>query len=330
MRKILTPQLNRSCTKAGKAFHMSRTSSYAAAAAATTTPSTNRTSKQQQPPFCPTNLHRTNPEPNCQARHPPPPNPYHIPRTASPESSVYVLTLSATPSIQEPLTSLRSKYFPPHLNKTPAHITLFHALPHSRYAVFDAAITALARRTRPYAISTGCPRRMSKGVLVLLDKGDIESKAIRAQLLDKFLREEEDEVKSHHPSPTSQASEDKEHSATQEHQEQEQRGWLSEQDLKRKGWSPHWTVMNKVDDGKRVQAALDTLTRRLCDEPERGRVDGLALWRYMPGGRWEGAKEYWFGDVGEGRSTLYTNEPYGIRSNHIRSLDLIPQIYIKT
>ncbi|KAF2642588.1 hypothetical protein P280DRAFT_380014, partial [Massarina eburnea CBS 473.64] len=95
----------------------------------------------------------------------------HTPQTPNLESHVYILTLHTTPSISHPLTQIRSEYFPPHLNRTPAHITLFHALPSSKYSTFDHDITEVAKVTRPYRISTGRPFRLRRGVAILLDAG---------------------------------------------------------------------------------------------------------------------------------------------------------------
>ncbi|KAF2812506.1 uncharacterized protein BDZ99DRAFT_474662 [Mytilinidion resinicola] len=59
------------------------------------------------------------------------PNPAYAPNTTSPEDHVYVLTLLTSPSLSTPLNALRECHFPRHLNRTAAHLTLFHALPHS-------------------------------------------------------------------------------------------------------------------------------------------------------------------------------------------------------
>ncbi|CAI6324047.1 unnamed protein product [Periconia digitata] len=282
-----------------KSVRMSGTMSYAAAAGATkfSRPTANSTDKQQQqqsaPSQPPNHALQSQLDPNRGAErthHPshttPPPNPYHTPRTSSPEANVYVLTLRTTSSISEPLAALRNTYFPAHLNKIPAHITLFHALPASRYAVFDATISALARNVRPYAISTGRPRRMRKGILVLLAEGNKQTRGLRADLLENFLQDEIHESESSSQEGQENSSESGE----------EVQGWLSEQDRKpTSAWTPHWTIMNKVDDGDKVQEALATVTGSLHNAPERGTAEGLVLWKYLVGGRWEEVKEYRFG-----------------------------------
>ncbi|KAF1950956.1 hypothetical protein CC80DRAFT_220579 [Byssothecium circinans] len=182
-------------------------------------------------------------------------NPYQIPRTNQKES----------------------EYFPSHLNKAPAHITLFHALPHSKLPTIDADIATLAASTRPYHISTGRPFRMRKGVAVLLGAGNEQTESLRQELLFKWTG--------------GQSSADNKNEI-----------WLSKQDARTAG-QPHWTVMNKVDEEKKVKKTFGELRRRLCAESEHGKVVGFVLWEYKVGGEWEPVKEYWFnGSTASGES----------------------------
>lgn len=185
------------------------------------------------------------------------PNPYHTPNTGQEEEKVYVLTLNLTPSIAVPLEEMRHEFFPRHLNRTPAHVTLFHALPHSQIDTIDADLTRLTGRTKPYHISTGKPYRLRKGVAVLLGTGDEQSQNLREELREKWFQ------------------------------------WLTTQDSRSRGWQPHWTVMNKVDEDKKVQSAFNTLRRMLFEDVHRGKVLGFDLWIYNAG-RWDHEKEYRF------------------------------------
>lgn len=190
----------------------------------------------------------------------------HVPNTGGEEQQVYVLTLALSPSIAVPLDQMRDEYFPRHLNRTPAHITLFHALPHSQLDAIDADLTRLTGRTRPYHISTGTPSRLRRGVAVLLGTGEEASQALREELRGKWS------------------------------------SFLSAQDNRSRRWQPHWTVQNKVEDDKKVVSAYNTLRRILFEETHQGKALGFDLWKYN-GGDWELAREYRFLGHGSGTNT---------------------------
>jgi hypothetical protein len=105
--------------------------------------------------------------------------------------------------------------------------------------------------------------RMRKGVAVRMDAGSESSECFREELREKWV------------------------------------GCLSEQD--RGAWSPHWTVMNKVDEEERVREGLESVKERLWKERCRGKAEGVTLWRYLPGGRWEEIEVYGF-DGGMGKA----------------------------
>ncbi|KAL5405208.1 hypothetical protein PMIN03_008588 [Paraphaeosphaeria minitans] len=191
----------------------------------------------------------------------------HAPNTGMDEQQVYVLTLALSPSIAVPLDQMRDEYFPRHLNRTPAHITLFHALPHSQLDAIDADLTRLTGRTRPYHISTGTPFRLRRGVAVLLGTGEECSQALREELRSRWA------------------------------------AFLSQQDSRSRGWQPHWTVQNKVEEEKKVISAHNTLRRILCEETHYGKALGFDLWLYKDGGHWELSREYRFLGYGSGANT---------------------------
>ncbi|KAF1967723.1 hypothetical protein BU23DRAFT_602741 [Bimuria novae-zelandiae CBS 107.79] len=220
------------------------------------------------------------------------PQPSHKPNTGQEEHQVYVLTLNLSPSISVPLDQMREEYFPKHLNRTPAHITLFHALPHSQFEVIDAELNRMASRTRPYHISTGTPFRLKRGVAVLLGSGEEQSQHLREELREQWTQ------------------------------------WLSQQDNSSRGWQPHWTVMNKVEEEKKVQSAFNTLRRILFDEVHHGKALGFDLWKYNSG-NWEHAKMYRFegherhggrtSDGVEGESYGYFEQRRKSRGNELKS-----------
>ncbi|KAF2020683.1 hypothetical protein BU24DRAFT_456731 [Aaosphaeria arxii CBS 175.79] len=202
--------------------------------------------------------HHQNPQPRQhpdQTNKPSTTNSFHRPNTANPEPHVYVLTLRLTPSISDPMSSLRTTYFPAHLNRTPAHLTIFHALPDSHIDSIESTLRAVGDSTPAFPVSAGAVFRMRRGVGVRLGDGIGQARTLRGAL------------------------------------KREWEGWLSEQD--RGGWVPHWTVMNKVDGEERVQEGLEGTKEALGREEVRGMATGLEVWRYDRG-RWVWRAEFEF------------------------------------
>lgn len=88
----------------------------------------------------------------------------HTPQTAQPESEIYVLTLNTDAEHHKRVTDLRTKYFPPNLNKLSAHITLFRALPGSKLPMIQEAIQDVVQQYHPFFVSTGAPFMLAHGV----------------------------------------------------------------------------------------------------------------------------------------------------------------------
>ena len=166
-----------------------------------------------------------------------------------------MLTLKLTNQLAKEMNSLREQYFPKHLNRTPAHLTLFHALPDSQFAAIDGGISELSANTKIFYLTAGTPFRMRQGVGIQVDKGYNNVKKIRAELQNQWM------------------------------------SCLSEQDAG--GSRPHWTVMNKVRDQKKIDDAFEAVARKLEQKTWEGDVTGLDLWRYDKG-NWVFAKEYRF------------------------------------
>ena len=179
----------------------------------------------------------------------------HKPRTTSEEELVYVLTLKLTDSLSKPMNSLREQYFPKRLNRTPAHLTLFHALPDSQFPAIDKGLSQVASSTKPFFVSSGRPFRMRLGVGINVGKGYNRMKQVHAGLREQWM------------------------------------SYLSEQD--QGGWKPHWTVMNKVNEENEVVKALEEVGKEMTENVSEGEAVGLDLWRYDRG-RWIFAKEYKF------------------------------------
>ncbi|KAI4698567.1 hypothetical protein J4E81_005790 [Alternaria sp. BMP 2799] len=181
----------------------------------------------------------------------------HRPNTASQDEQVYVLTLKLTDSLAKPMDDMRNQYFPKHLNRTGAHLTLFHALPHSHMEALEQGLAQVSGSIQPFDVSTGKPFRMRKGVGINVDSGYTKMKNVHADLQTQWSK------------------------------------FLSEQDAG--GFRPHWTVMNKVDEETKVDSAFATIRQELSERNQEGRAVGLDLWRYERG-NWIFTKEFVFGE----------------------------------
>ncbi|GAA5821491.1 hypothetical protein JCM11251_004649 [Rhodosporidiobolus azoricus] len=197
----------------------------------------------------------------------------HRPSTQHDEPFVYPLTLSLSPSLHDSLNTLRSHYFPRHRLKVPAHLTLFHALPHSELdRLVIPTLEKAASETRSWEVKTGEVFKLgNQGVAVAPAKG--ESTDEGAKLHARLRREWE--------------------------------GFLSKQDAK--GFKAHWTVQNKVqpgDDGKeseKVAQCFEEVSKWTKEEGAVGRAEGVVLWRYEKDGTWTLVKEFQFVGGGHGK-----------------------------
>ena len=203
----------------------------------------------------------------------------HRPNTASQDEQVYVLTLKLTDSLAKPMDEMRNRYFPKHLNRTGAHLTLFHALPHSHMDALEQGLSQTATSMKPFDVSTGKPFRMRKGVGINVDEGYKKMKDVHGDLQSQWS------------------------------------AFLSEQDAG--GFRPHWTVMNKVDDEQKVDGAFATIRQELSESNQEGRAVGLDLWRYERG-NWIFAREYVFGGASVKTPTkAHTSPTGGNRTSHM-------------
>lgn len=180
----------------------------------------------------------------------------HRPNTSFDEESVYVLTLKLTETLSETMDTLRERYFPKRLNRTAAHLTMFHALPHSQIQVLEQSLSQISMDMDPFPVTAGRPFRMRRGVGINVYGGNRSIKNIQEKLKSQWL------------------------------------AFLSEQDAG--GFRPHWTVMNKIkEDDDRIEEAFRTIQAELSENPPIGQAIGLALWKYNRG-YWEWASDYSF------------------------------------
>lgn len=241
-------------TRSARTAIQGQRSMYAAAAASGGHPSS------AGPRQAPTQGHQqpagTDPKPQWRQPHPDHKPHRYRPTTKHAEEHVYVLTLRLSNSLHDTLNALRTKYFPPERLKVPAHLTLFHALPHSEMDAIVGTAQEVAERTPPFEVTTGRAFKLGKaGVAISPEQGTEQGAAVHAALRERWS------------------------------------DFLSKQDAK--GFKAHWTVMNKVEDEEKVDAAFREVQDWTRERGASGQADGLVLWRYNHG-RWEFEREFAF------------------------------------
>jgi hypothetical protein len=197
------------------------------------------------------------------------PLPSQQPKTQAPDENTYILTLLTDAPHHNRMTALRRNYFPKHLNKLEAHITLFHALPESKlHASVVPHVKAVASETRSLPIVASRVERLGKGGIAIFvpknSPGDLGIKKVYRQLQGPWRKE----------------------------------GWLSVQDSAKR-LRPHYTVMNKVEDESQVEVAVRELEKRFAEGGDEGVVEGLGLWRYERGW-WKWVEGFRFDSGGKG------------------------------
>lgn len=176
------------------------------------------------------------------------PSPAHLPVTQREGESTYVLTLLTDQAHHKRMTALRDKYFPEHINKLGAHLTLFHALPGSR--LDDRILPTIhdvVSNTYSFKVHAVRPFRLKRGMAISVAKnhGSAQAQEVHNALQRPWL----------------------------------DAAFLSEQD--QGGCRVHYTVMNKVDDDAEVEKALEELQGEF--RGDWGVAEGLGLWRYDKG-----------------------------------------------
>ncbi len=129
-----------------------------------------------------------------------------------------ILTLLLDEASFTRLDGLRRAHFPPHLNRIPAHVTLFHALPGEEEPAVLLRLAETVRDTAPLPLRVTAVMSLGRGTALKVEAPEVA--ALRAGLAEGW------------------------------------RGWLTPQD--RQGWRPHVTVQNKVapEDARRLQEEL--------------------------------------------------------------------------
>ncbi|WWC73891.1 uncharacterized protein I206_107863 [Kwoniella pini CBS 10737] len=193
--------------------------------------------------------------------------------------SPIILTLRLDKATHQLLTSLRSKYFPPHRNFLSAHVTLFHAIPSHRFDELDENLNKICNSKSGWDVFFGEPEKMgNRGVyLICRERPSNSVEKIHRELLSNLKKG----IKS---------DQDK----------------LTNQDLQTMR-KPHVTVLNKASNEEQVDICLKEVKEffegmRKDGQKEgqhKGRAVGFEVWEYL-GGPWKSIKEYTFQGEGEG------------------------------
>ncbi len=115
----------------------------------------------------------------------------------------------------------RDAYFPPALNRVPAHVTLFHKLPGEEERAVVEAVAGVCAGRQAFPVSVTGLRALGRGTAYTLQSRELDT--VRADLARSF------------------------------------RPWLTGQD--REGFRPHVTVQNKVSprEAKETYAELSSV-----------------------------------------------------------------------
>jgi len=181
---------------------------------------------------------------------------YQQPNNAGPNEQLYILTIKTDEDLQNAMNDLRRRYFPPQINRTDAHLTLFHALAESKLKIeiYDA-LEKVASNTAKYEIAATKPFKLSKGIAIGIPSthGGSMCRKLHSDLQTPWNE------------------------------------FLSQQD--RALINAHYTIMNKVDDREKIDNAFEEVTKDW--HPVYGTAIGLTLWKYFPQG-WEWSKDFLF------------------------------------
>jgi 2'-5' RNA ligase len=126
--------------------------------------------------------------------------------TDKPATCPLIVTLALDSESQTRFEAERRAYFPPHLNRIPAHVSLFHALPGEEQAAVRSLLEETAARMSPFPVRVDALMPLGRGVAYRLRSDALQT--LHAELRRAWLP------------------------------------WLTPQD--RQGFRPHVVVQNKV------------------------------------------------------------------------------------
>ena len=104
-------------------------------------------------------------------------------RGSAPDDRPLILTLQVDEGLANHFQQMRSEYFPPSIDRTPAHLTLFHQLPGDRHeAIVEIIATVGVRAAFPVAVTGLMP--LGRGVAYRVEAPSLL--ALRKDLATRF------------------------------------------------------------------------------------------------------------------------------------------------
>ncbi len=96
-----------------------------------------------------------------------------------------IVTLALDEASQARFEEERRRYYPPTLNRIPAHISLFHALPGEEQPAVEGALALIAGRFGPFAVEVHDLMRLGRGTAYKLRAPELAE--IHGELRAAFL-----------------------------------------------------------------------------------------------------------------------------------------------
>src|SRR3954453_19430355 len=90
-------------------------------------------------------------------------------RETGDEAAPLIVTALLEPDAASRFEVMRRAYFPPARNKTPAHLTLFHALPGAQLADIEDELAERCWQAEPFAARASGLRFLGAGVAILIE-----------------------------------------------------------------------------------------------------------------------------------------------------------------
>ena len=101
------------------------------------------------------------------------------------EAAPFVLTLGVDAAAQAEFDRLRRAHFPAKLNRIPAHITLFHALPGAEAQGIRQLLSEVAAGTTPFALDVTGLKKLGRGVAYVIEARELD--ALHGRLRSRWL-----------------------------------------------------------------------------------------------------------------------------------------------
>lgn len=95
-----------------------------------------------------------------------------------------IVTLALDAASFERFDGERRRWFPPALNRIPAHVTLFHRLPGDERTAVASDLETVAAEIAPFAVAATGLRKLGRGTAYVLRSADLDR--VRASLASRW------------------------------------------------------------------------------------------------------------------------------------------------